>query len=136
MRRALLLVAGFLMSSALGAQATTARDSLRSSMRVCDMRHKLVIVPIIDQAGQPLVGATVRLRRIADGVEQPAAETSPRGAYQIAEDGSIPRLVASGEAFDLVITSKGQTKRVRVTMGMDAGQCHVELLNFRGPIRF
>jgi hypothetical protein len=108
---------------------------LRAAMRACDMRHKLLTVPVQDAAGAPVTGATIRVRRIKDGVESAGSELSA-GVYQIAEDGIIPNLAEAGEPFDVIITAKGRTQRVRVTLGMDEKRCHIARLDGAAPLRF
>jgi hypothetical protein len=136
--RTLLIVAGLALSVLpLQAQDPVVQQSrLRASAKACDMRHALLMFRVVDASDRAIPGAVVRVRRVRGGTEQTVAGSGPDGSFMIAEDGSIPNLRASGEPFEVIVTAAGRTQRQRLTIGMDANQCHVTILRGPAMLRF
>ncbi|MBC7841292.1 MAG: hypothetical protein H7099_03235 [Gemmatimonadaceae bacterium] len=126
-------VFGFLMVSAATAAAQRVPSATIPSTRICDMSMRVLIMQLVDSAGQPVSGATLTVRRVRTRQLVERAEPTGDGSYKILEDGALRDLRPGGESFDVTFALGARRRRTRVRIGMDEARCHVRFI--AGPAK-
>ena len=121
-------VIGLMLVSAGTAAAQRAPSATIPAARICDMSMRVLIMQVVDAAGQPVSGATMTVRRVRTGKLIDRAEATGDGAYKILEDGVLRDLRPGGEAVDVTFALGSRRRRVRVRVGMDEARCHVRFI--------
>lgn len=121
-------VVGLMLVSAATAAAQRAPSATLPAARICDMSMRVLIMQLVDAAGQPVSGATLTVRRVRTRQLVERAEPTGDGSYRILEDGALRDLRPGGEAFDVTFALGARRRRTRVRIGMDEARCHVRFM--------
>lgn len=89
-------------------------------------------VVVINAAGEPIDGLTVRVVRASSGALLPYGDAAfSAGGYRIMDDGMAASIRIEGEIIEASATGGGATFDAAWEFGADAWRCHVEKLS--GP---
>lgn len=121
-------VIGLMLVSAATAVAQRAPSATIPAARICDMSMRVLIMQLVDNAGQTVSGATLTVRRVRTGKLVDRAEATGDGSYKVLEDGALRDLRPGGEAFDVTFALGTRRRRTRVRIGMDDARCHVRFI--------
>ncbi len=127
-------VIGLMLVSAATAVAQRAPSATIPAARICDMSMRVLIMQVVDSAGQTVSGATLTVRRVRTGTLVDRAESTGDGSYKVLEDGSLRDLRPAGEAFDVTFALGTRRRRTRVRIGMDEARCHVRFITVPAKI--
>jgi hypothetical protein len=105
--------------------------------RICDMSYRMLIMSLVDSSGVPVPDATVTVRRVRSAKPlPPATAENSAGTYVILGDEAVRAVASRGEPIDVTFTKGSRTKRVRVRIGADPAQCHVQFMREPKPVVF
>ena len=133
-RRSLALLSLLAAASVKATQPALRKDA---ATKACTLSLNLIALRLVDAQGAPVVGASMRVTRLATKTVLPSTDSfGGPGDFKIMEDGELPDLRPEGEAFEAEFQKEGRTKRVRLRIGMDAQRCHVKLLEGESRVVF
>lgn len=107
-------------------------DPAPSDPIACTEEFRSWNVIVVDSAGAPIDGLTVRVLRAATGEPLPYGGASfSAGSYRIMDDGMTASIRIDGETIEAGTSGGGATFDAAWEFGADAWRCHVEKLS--GP---
>jgi hypothetical protein len=125
-----------LLAAALAGAQAPPQPGLKKLPRpvpVCSMRASVVSIRILDAAGKPISGATVRATRLRDGQSLGKAEEMGGGSgeFQFVESPALAWIAAGGDRIRLVASARGKSAKTTVRVGRGPFGCR--LVKRSGP---